>query len=92
MTCILERDPDWILDHSGYVRSDECPVIGCTRPREVRAQLDWPDQRRVVTACEAHIHYIVSRAVTRVVKARGGQDAVNRLVDGDDTPIRRCIF
>lgn len=87
--CILARDPDWILNHSGYVRSDECPVIGCTSPREVRAQLDWPNQRRVVTACERHLAYLVARSITRVVKQNGGQEAVEAYVDG--TTVRRCI-
>lgn len=85
--CILERDPDWILSHSGHVRSDECPVIGCSKPREVRAQLDFPAQRRVVTGCEAHISYLVARAVTRIVQANGGQQAVVEMVDRE----RRCI-
>ena len=87
-TCILERDPDWILSHSGNVRSDECPVIGCSDGRTVIAALTFSSSvKRTVSACECHIDMLVARAVTRVTKMQGGQEAVLDLVDRE----RRCI-
>lgn len=72
-----------ILEHSGYVSADFCPVIGCLRGREVRVQLDWIyGRRRVVSGCELHVALLAAREITRAVQARGGQEAVVEMVDG----------
>ena len=71
------------LTHSGHSDSTECPVLACPRGRDVRIQIDFPSgQRRVVTGCEKHVALLASRAVMRVIKLRGGGEALKAHVDG----------
>ena len=79
-----------IPTHSGHVRSDECPVIGCAKVRTARAQLDVGCRRRVVTGCEAHIGVLVSRAMMRLVSSRGHEAVVGH-IDGGYTDTHRAV-
>jgi hypothetical protein len=83
-----------VTEHTGYVRSDECPAIGCSRGRTVICAMKHSDGTRVtVSACEKHIAWYVARGVMRWLHCAGGDEAVARFVD--DEPERvlpgRCI-